>query len=187
MSADTSGDSDAELRADGGPRIALVGGGLAGLAAAVALAGRGFRIDLFEARNRLGGRATSFTDPISGERVDHCQHVSMGCCTNLADFCRRTGIADQFTRQRVLHFFSPEGHRYNLAASPWLPAPLHLLPGLLRLGYLSLVERWGIVRAMLRLIRTSDDAESYPPNGQTIGQWLQGQRQPLMFAQTPRL
>ena len=64
MSAATAGDA---------PRIAIVGGGLAGLATAAALAGRGFRIELFEARNRLGGRATSFHDPQSGELVDHCQ------------------------------------------------------------------------------------------------------------------
>jgi squalene-associated FAD-dependent desaturase len=177
MSADTSSNPQARFRAEGAPRIAIVGGGLAGLAAAVALAGRGFRIDLFEARNRLGGRATSFRDPNSGELVDHCQHVSMGCCTNLADFCRRTGIADQFTRQRVLHFYSPEGRRYRLAASRWLPAPLHLLPGLLRLGYLSRGERLGIVRAMLRMIRTPDDVDACDPNATTVDQWLRAQRQ----------
>ena len=41
-----------------------------------------------------GGRASSFTDPVTGELVDNCQHVSMACCTNLADFCRRVGIDD---------------------------------------------------------------------------------------------
>ena len=187
MSADHSGDSAAAslavvplaavpLAADA-PRIAIVGGGLAGLAAAVALAGRGFRIDLFESRTRLGGRATSFTDPESGELVDHCQHVSMGCCTNLADFCHRTGISGQFSRQRVLHFFSPEGRRDDLSASRWLPAPLHLLPSLLRLSYLSLGERLSIVQAMLRLIRLPSNDSKSPPNGETIGRWLHQQRQ----------
>src|SRR5690348_10787867 len=73
------------------PHVVIVGGGLAGLAAATALVGRGLRITLFESRPRLGGRASSFLDPTTGEPVDNCQHVSMACCTNLADFCRRVG------------------------------------------------------------------------------------------------
>ena len=83
----------------GGPRVAVVGGGLAGLAAAVAAAEVGLDVELFEARQRLGGRAGSFRDPESGQLVDQCQHVSMGCCTNLTDFCRRVGIADCFGKQ----------------------------------------------------------------------------------------
>ena len=104
----------------------VVGGGLAGLAAAVALGSAGCRVELFEARRSLGGRATSFRDPATGELVDHCQHVSMGCCTNLADFCRRTGIAEFFRRDRVLNFIGPDGRLYPLRASRLLPAPLAL-------------------------------------------------------------
>ena len=61
--------------------------------------GRGLRITLLESRPRLGGRASSFNDPATGELVDNCQHVSMACCTNLADFCRRVGTADLFRRE----------------------------------------------------------------------------------------
>jgi squalene-associated FAD-dependent desaturase len=157
-----------------GPRVAIVGGGLAGLAAAVALSGRGFKIDLFEARRQLGGRATSFRDPTTGAVVDHCQHVSMGCCTNLADFCRRTRLEDLFTRERTLHFFSPDGRRYDFAATPWLPAPLHLASAFLRLGYLTLGERLGIARALWRLARECDDDGLGQP---TIGQWLRAHGQ----------
>jgi squalene-associated FAD-dependent desaturase len=151
------------------PRVAIVGGGLAGLAAAVGLSGRGFHVELLEARRQLGGRATSFRDPASGALVDHCQHVSLGCCTNLEDFCRRTGLIDLLRRQRTLHFFAPDGRRCDIAASRWLPAPLHLLPSLLRLRYLTWRERLGIVRALRQLARTpvSDDQ-----NAPTIGQWL---------------
>ncbi len=164
------------------PRVAIVGGGLAGLAAAAALADCGLHVELFEARTRLGGRATSFRDPTSGELIDHCQHVSMGCCTNLADFCVRTGISDQFTRQRVLHFYSPEGRRCDLAASHWLPAPLHLLPSLLRMRFLTIGERLAIVRAMLALTRRSGATVDDHPEGPSIGQWLQehGQSQRAM-------
>ena len=133
--------------------MAVVGGGLAGLAAAAALAERGVRVELFEARRQLAGRAGSFRDPATGELVDHCQHVSMGCCTNLADFCRRTGIADCFRRDSRLHFFAPDGRRYDLAANRWLPAPLHLAPSFLRLGYLTLGERLAIARALWKLAR----------------------------------
>lgn len=157
-----------------GARIAVVGGGLAGLAAAVGLSGRGLRVELFEARRRLGGRATSFRDPASGEVVDHCQHVSMGCCTNLADFCRRTGIADQFRRDRVLNFFSPDGRQFSLAGSRWLPAPWHLAASLWKLTYLTRRERFQVARALWRLARLLlVDSDDQP----TIGDWLRGQRQ----------
>ena len=68
--------------------VLVIGGGLAGLAAAVSLAGRGCRVTILESRPRLGGRASSFTDPVSGQLVDACQHVSMGCCTEFARFCQ---------------------------------------------------------------------------------------------------
>src|SRR5437588_9534642 len=84
------------------PHVAIVGGGLAGLAAASVLVGRGLRITLLESRPRLGGRASSFLDPATGQRVDNCQHVSMACCTNLADFCRRVGTSDLFRREAAV-------------------------------------------------------------------------------------
>ncbi len=155
-------------------KVAIVGGGLAGLAAAVGLSGRGWQIELFEARRQLGGRAGSFHDPVSGQWVDHCQHVGMACCTNLVDFCRRTGLAADFRRGSLLHFFGPEGGCYRFAASPWLPAPLHLGPSLLRLGYLPRRDRLSIARALWRLARLAiDDAEDAP----TVGDWLRSQKQ----------
>lgn len=156
------------------PTVAIVGGGLAGMAAAVALARRGLRVELFEAARRLGGRAGSFRDSETGEQIDYCQHVSMGCCTNLAELCRTTGIDDCFARHRRLHFFGPDGQRRDFAASRWLPAPLHLGPALLRLGYLTLGERIGISRAMLRLARCPVDRNE---RDTTVGDWLREQGQ----------
>lgn len=155
-------------------KVAIVGGGLAGLAAAVGLSGRGWQVELFEARRQLGGRAGSFYDATSHSWVDHCQHVGMACCTNLVDFCRRTGLADHFRRDGVLQFFGPDGRSYRFAATPWLPAPLHLAPSLLRLGYLSRRDRLDIARALWRLARMKTDGER---DESTVGDWLRAQRQ----------
>lgn len=155
--------------------VGIVGGGLAGLAAASALAQRGIAVELFEARGRLGGRASSFRDPTTGETVDHCQHVGMGCCTNLADFCRRTGIADMFRRDEVLHFVGPDNRIYPFAASRVLPAPLHLATALWQLRYFSVTERVAIARGMWRLMRTADAGRA---QSSSFAQWLRGSRQP---------
>src|SRR5438309_8930394 len=118
------------------PHVVIVGGGLAGLAAASRLVDRGLRITLLESRPRLGGRASSFPDPVTGELVDNCQHVSMACCTNLADFWRRVGIDGLFRREPAITFLSPEGRVSTLAAGR-LPAPLHLASSFLRTNYLT--------------------------------------------------
>jgi squalene-associated FAD-dependent desaturase len=156
----------------GPARVAVVGGGLAGLAAAVALTERGLRVELFEAGRRLGGRAGSFRDSVSGEMLDGCQHAAMGCCTNLLDFCRRTGNADCFRRTGRLQFIGPHGRSYAFSALPLLPAPLHLLPGLMRLGYLGLGDRLRIVRTMGRLAKLSAEG---PSEGMTVGAWLRSE------------
>jgi squalene-associated FAD-dependent desaturase len=153
-----------------GRRVAIIGGGLAGLAAAAAAVDCGLEVEVFEARRRLGGRAGSFGDPHS--QIDHCQHVAMGCCTNWADFCRRTEIIDCFERHARLHFIGPDGRQCDFAAAAGLPAPLHLLPALFRLRFLSLGERWGVARAVIRLGKVPDTFSQG-----TIGQWLRGQGQ----------
>lgn len=150
--------------------VAIIGGGLAGLAAAVRLRERGLQVELFEGRRTLGGRAASFRDGATGELIDHCQHVSMACCTNFQDFCDRTGIADQFDRYRKLHFFGPDGQCYELQGSRVpLPAPLHLAIGFLRQGYLPWRNRLRIGSVLLKLSRIRDIETVNSP---TIGQWL---------------
>src|SRR5438552_3761371 len=102
--------------------VVILGGGLAGLAAATALAPRGFRVTLLESRGRLGGRASSFTDAATGQLVDTCQHVSMGCCTNLAHFCRTVGVAHLLRSQPCLYFMTPD-RRVSRFRADRLPAP----------------------------------------------------------------
>lgn len=155
-------------RQPGSTSVAVVGGGLAGMAAAVALCRRGCHVELFEARRRLGGRAASFRDGEVYQPVDYCQHVVMGCCTNLLDFCRRIKVADCFRRDDRLHFLGPRGTQHDLAAA-WLPAPLHLVPALLRLSYLSLGERTRILRTA-RKLAAQPTGDGGP--GETVEAWL---------------
>lgn len=136
------------------------------MAAAAALAQHGWQVELFESRKGLGGRASSFLDKTTGELVDNCQHVSMGCCTNLADFCRRMEISGSFRSEPTLHFLAPNGRRYDFRGSRWLPAPLHLAGGLWGLKFLSMRERFGIGRAMLSLAREKT------PCTATMAEWL---------------
>jgi zeta-carotene desaturase len=139
---------------------------LAGLAAGCALAEAGFRVTLFERRPYLGGRASSYQHPGTGEIVDNCQHVLLGCCTNLLDFYRRTGVQDKIRWYEKLTFLEPGG-RASVIAPSWLPAPLHTAPAFLRADCLSLRDKMAISRAMVAL------APSIPADeGETFLDWL---------------
>ncbi|MBM4012535.1 MAG: FAD-dependent oxidoreductase [Planctomycetes bacterium] len=135
------------------PHVVVVGGGLAGLAAAAALAEARCRVTLVEARRRCGGRAASFDDPVGGGLVDACQHVAMGCCTNFLDLCRWGGLDDAIRRDRTLWFIGPDGHRSRCTPTRLLPAPLHLAPLLFGMRHFSLGEKGALARGMLRLAR----------------------------------
>jgi zeta-carotene desaturase len=148
------------------PTVAIAGGGLAGLAAGCALAEAGFRATLFERRPYLGGRASSYQHPGTGEIVDNCQHVLLGCCTNLLDFYRRTGVQDKIRWYEKLTFLEPGG-RASVIAPSWLPAPLHTAPAFLRADCLNFRDKMAISRAMVAL------APSIPPDeGETFLDWL---------------
>lgn len=148
--------------------VAIIGGGLAGMAAAVALAGRGLEVTLLESRPRLGGRASSFVDPATGEHVDNCQHVSMSCCTNLAHFCNRVGTGALFAREREIVFLSPEGRVARLRAGV-LPAPLHLAGSFLAANYLSLSERIRVAYGLACLRERKSDKDR---PGESFAAWL---------------
>jgi zeta-carotene desaturase len=139
------------------PSVAIAGGGLAGLAAACALADSGFRVTVFERRPYLGGRASSYEHPGTGEVVDNCQHVLFRVCTNLIEFYRRIGVEDQIRWYEDMTFIEPGGRSTVMRASA-LPAPLHTAPSFLRFPFLSMKDKVAISRAIgaLTLFPPSD-------------------------------
>ena len=151
--------------------VAIAGGGLAGLAAGCALAEAGFKVTLFEKRPYLGGRASSYQHPGTGEVVDNCQHVLLGCCTNLLDFYRRAGVEDKIRWYEKLTFLEPGG-RASVIAPSALPAPLHTAPAFLKADCLNFRDKLGISRAMAVLApRTPAD------DGLSFLDWLKQHRQ----------
>lgn len=150
--------------------VAIIGGGLAGLATATALAPYGLQISLYESRPRLGGRASSFDDAASGQLVDTCQHVSMGCCTNFAHFCRTVGISDYLKPLRCLYFKTPDRRTSRFYADPF-PAPFHLARSFIGLHHLGVAEKIGIARALLKLKKLPEDTDT------PFSEWLDSQSQ----------
>ena len=129
----------------------VIGGGLAGLAAGVSLAEASWHVRLFEQRPFLGGRATSYVLP-DGEHVDNCQHVTLGCCTNLEDFYRRVGCADKIKYFDRLLFQDPQGRRGTMQAG-MLPAPFHMTGSFLSFAPLTFADKRSIGRAMVSILR----------------------------------
>jgi zeta-carotene desaturase len=132
--------------------VAIVGGGLAGIATALRLADGPWRPILIETRKRLGGRATSFVDPRSGLTFDNCQHVVLGCCTNLLDLYDRLGVGEAIEWHRTIYWTDGKGHIDEVRADR-LPAPLHLARAFGRMQILQRDDRKAVRRAMWRLIR----------------------------------
>lgn len=155
-------------------RIVIIGGGLAGMAAADALADSPAHVTVLESRRRTGGRAGSFLEPNQQREIDYCQHVAMGCCTNFLHLMEKHGLSDQFERINALTFLSLEGDECRFAASRWLPAPLHFAPALSRLRFLSRRQRGEVRRAIWRLMRTP--AEQLD-SATTFDAWLRTQGQ----------
>jgi zeta-carotene desaturase len=153
------------------PTVAIAGGGLAGLAAACALADSGFRVTLFERRPYLGGRASSYVHPGTGEVVDNCQHVLFRVCTNLVEFYQRIGVADKIRWYDEMTFIEPGGRASVMHASP-LPAPLHTAPSFLRFPFLNIKDKLAISRAIAALTLTNQ-----PDTGRSFLDWCHRHRQ----------
>jgi squalene-associated FAD-dependent desaturase len=155
-------------------KASVVGGGLAGLAAAVELADSGAQVTLHEARSRLGGATFSFER--NGLWLDNGQHVALRCCTAYLGFLRRIGSDHLLPLQQRLRVpVLREGHARALISRTRLPAPLHLASSLLRYAPLGPRERLSAIRAATALRRLDPDAEAL--DGENFGSWLRAHGQ----------
>ncbi len=160
-----------------GKTVTVIGGGVAGMSAACALAEAGLRVQLVERRGYLGGRASSYLHPGVGEVIDNCQHVLFGCCTNLIGFYRRIGVADRIHWTSEMTMIEPGGRRSRLGPFEFgplrLPAPLHSAPSFLSAKAFSFKDKLALGRAMRAMMRPA--ALDY--STESLGDWLRRHKQ----------
>jgi len=147
-------------------RVVVVGGGFAGLAAAIALQERRHEVTLLERRGLLGGRATSFPDTVSGEDVDNGTHLMIAGYGSTLDLLHRAGASDLLLVQDHLRIDYRDDRGWTSLDCPDLPAPWHLLAGLLplRLPWRSRLDvlRFGMAARLGRV-----------PRGLTLAEWFE--------------
>lgn len=161
--------------------VLVLGGGLAGLSAAVRLAEAGRKVTVVEATRAPGGRARSFPDAATGRELDNGQHLVMGCYRETLAFLRTIDSTDgiYFQKDLSVRMVKPGGQRLSLDCPP-LPAPMHLAVGLLTMRGLGVLDKIAAMRAGLVLrgeVQRPDDNE-------TCDSWLRrlGQTQTLRNA-----
>ncbi|MFN0012699.1 MAG: hydroxysqualene dehydroxylase HpnE [Phycisphaerales bacterium] len=137
----------------GSIRTAIVaGGGIAGIAAALRLAEAGVRVTLVETRKKLGGRATSFDDVRTGQRIDNCQHVALGCCVNYPDLLGRLGALDKVRWTREQYWIT-RGGVVSVVRPRLLPAPLHFSLSMLGAKFIGAADLLALARIGPAIIR----------------------------------
>jgi len=151
------------------PRVVVIGGGLSGISAALALADAGSEVTLLERRQRLGGLTWSFWR--NGLSFDNGQHVFLRCCSAYLEFLERIGATDAVYLQPRLDIpvLSPNGTRASIARGS-LRAPLHLAPSLARYKHLGIGDRLRLAWPALALSRLDPDDPSL--DSVTFGSWL---------------
>ena len=153
-------------------RALVVGGGLAGISAACALADRGIAVTLLERRPYLGGRTFSFTDKATGREIDNGQHIFMRCCTYYVDFLKRLGVFERtFLQDRMSVEIVGEDGRVSCLTSARLPAPLQFFPSFAAYKHLTLRDKLGMGRVGLTLLRMRED-ERLRLDGTSFYTWL---------------
>ncbi len=132
--------------------VSVIGGGIAGLSAAVFLSGKGFKVTLIESSPKFGGRAYSFFDKSSGLRIDNGQHILASWYKNTFDYLKIIGTYDKLSFQKQLEvvFRDKNGDSYSLRASK-LPPPLHLAGGIMGYKALELKDKLAIVRLVNKI------------------------------------
>ena len=165
----------------------IIGGGFAGLSAAVELAAQGFRVVVLESRPRLGGRATSYRHHATGELVDNGQHVLFGCYRETLRFLQTIGARADLHLQPSLgiSYVDRDNRRVRFRCSS-LPAPLHLLGGVLEWDELGLRDRLACLRMVAPLHRVRREVSGREGSrvlsgDETARQWL------IRHGQGPRL
>lgn len=156
--------------------VAIIGGGVAGIAAAVRAAEAGWSPILIETRTKLGGRATSFVDARSGLELDNCQHVVMGCCTNIIELYDTLAVLDEIEWMRTLWFARGGGPSDALSIGA-LPAPMHYAWSFARMKLYSWSEKAAIARGFLAILRGGAMAR-VRWRGRSFAEFLQSTQQP---------
>jgi squalene-associated FAD-dependent desaturase len=155
------------------PRVVVIGGGLAGITAAIALAESGAQVTLLEARPRLGGATCSFTR--DGLTVDTGQHIFLGCCSAYRGLLGKLGMTAQAPLQDRFDVTvlapGPAGQpRQARLRRTALPGPLHMLPALGRYPFLTKAERARVALPALAMRRV--DPADPGVDAQRFGDWL---------------
>lgn len=140
--------------------LLVIGGGWAGITAAIEATLRGRRVTLVEANGYLGGRARSFVDKTTGEEIDNGQHVAMGCYHSFLEVLSVLNVNNLFHTQQATRvvFIDQAAKRSTLDASG-LPGRLGIAWGILRLSHLGLSERMGILRFASRINKLIVESE----------------------------
>jgi zeta-carotene desaturase len=142
----------------------VVGAGVAGLNAAASLAKAGVKVTVLERRPYVGGRAYSYLHPALDEVVDS-QHVLLGCCTNLLEFCAEAGVAEKIRWYDEQTFLTPDGGASKIARSG-LPVPMTYAGSFLRASMLGAGDKVAVARGLTGLMRGAQESDD-----ESVAQW----------------
>ena len=147
----------------------VIGGGAAGLSTAAYLSSNGIKVTILESSPKAGGRAYSFSDPISGNVIDNGQHILMGCYKDTLNFIKLIGAKDNFVSNKSLriNFLQRGGKVTNLIAVPYL-YPINILIALLKYDAIPVKDRISILKFMVKIPFTSHQKLV----GKSVNDWL---------------